>query len=102
MNFEKVYLDELYSRDVEAAKSFYTFEKDKIAVKNVLKTKYGKLVDKLIPELIFQIEEQGNVVLTLIHRESNAKLYAIVPYDYFREIKREIKKIGFIVKRSNG
>lgn len=101
MKFENVYLEDYYSKgsEIDAARSYYQFESDKQQLKNLLKLKYGRIVEKIIPELIFQIEEQGNKVVQFIHKNSGAKVNAIISQDYFRDLKREAKKIGFTTRR---
>lgn len=99
MEFKSAYLND--TDNVEDSRLIYSYFQAEQDLKNLLKNKYGKIIEKPDDVIIFQLEEQGNKVLRLIHKETNNEVYVLLPYneDTFRKTKREIKNLGFAIKR---
>lgn len=101
MEFKSAYFNDSTGDDEAGAKLIYSYFKAEQDLKNLIKNKYGKIIEKPDDRIIFQLEEQGNKVLRLKHRETNNEVYILLPYDEetFGKIKREIRNLGFAIKR---
>ena len=98
MNFDEAYLSEL--KNTDSAYKFYNIQKAEQSLRNLLKHKYGKVEQEMSPEQIFQLEGTGRKVLQVKHKDTGAKMFAIVSNDSnLYSTKKEIKKLGFKIKR---
>lgn len=107
MKFESVYLEEWRGTankdEYQKAHAYYNQKKAESNLKNALKYTYGKVVNGLSREQIFQLEGSGNTVLTLRYPETNSTTNVVLQPNQvdISKIKSDIKKLGFKIKMFN-
>lgn len=101
MNFEEAYLTELSKEAYSKAWAYYDEQKAESSLKTLLKYKYGKVSKEMTPEQIFQLEGSGSKVLSVKHKKTGLKFFAVIKHDNnFDDIKKQIKQLGFKIKRA--